>query len=618
MKENQIQKEKVKFFEKRWVHIGLIILLTFGVYANSFKNEFVYDDYAVIVENNFIKNWENLPKIFTKEYFVLAQEYSYRPICTLSFFSDYSLWKLNVSGWHITNISFHIGNAILVYFLASLIFSHFFTSSLHRSVVALTTALLFALHPIQTEAVNGISFREDLISFFFFLLAFFLYLRSMQSLNQQTIQPTIYSFYFFYSLSFVSFMLALFAKEMAITLPLVLLLYNFHTTKHRLNVPNLMFSHRLYRHKFLIIYFLGAISFVLGKYFLFKPIDFIQGRDISIPGEYPGGTFFSAMLTMSKVVIYYLKLLFFPTKLCLDYIFPISKSVLEPITLISVGLLLLVLTITVKIYKYSKIVSFSIFYFFITLLPVSNIIPFKAILSERYLYFPSLGFCLFLSFLFTRGRRYLYRKFQHELCRFFSFAFIFFLLSAYSFRVIKRNLDWKNELTLWLRTAEVCPKSFKAHNNLGVIYSSKNQYDAAIIEYEKAIKLTNQVKTDNIDISIMHNNLGSAYTKKGLYNQAIEEYRRSIFFAPNNPKPYNNLGVIYMRKGLYKQAIGEFEQALKVNPLHLEANYNLGFVYERIGLWNKAIKQYEKVIKINPNDKEAHQKLLQVPKSKNN
>ncbi len=100
----------------KWQHILLIILLGFVVYSNSLNNAFLYDDKFNIVDNGFIKNWNNIHDLFTSKYFTLAQEKTYRPIVTLSYFINYSLCKLNVFGWHIINILFHLANAILVYF----------------------------------------------------------------------------------------------------------------------------------------------------------------------------------------------------------------------------------------------------------------------------------------------------------------------------------------------------------------------------------------------------------------------------------------------------------------------------------------------------------------------
>ncbi len=134
--------------------IILIIFITALVYANSLKNSFVWDDYVVIVDNNFVKSWKNFPAIFRKSYlspFIKSGSYffvdssigsgetSYRPVVTLSYFFDYSLWRLNAFGYHLTNLLLHITNAVLLYFLINLIAKN--------KKIALLSSLLFALHP---------------------------------------------------------------------------------------------------------------------------------------------------------------------------------------------------------------------------------------------------------------------------------------------------------------------------------------------------------------------------------------------------------------------------------------------------------------------------------------
>jgi len=577
MEEKKIQKDKVRFFQKHWVHIGLIILLTFGVYANSFKNEFVYDDEVVIVENNFIKDWKNFPKIFTKDYFVLAQEVSYRPICTLSFFIDYSLWKLNTFGWHLTNICFHTANAIIIYFLIRLMFSYSLTSSLPNSLTALLTALFFALHPVQTEAVNGISFREDLISFFFFfLLAFHLYLRSTQTLNHQsirlsnypTIQPTNYLLYF---ASLISFIFALFSKEMAIILPLALILYEFCFGEHIFYTSNFASSFKHFIRKY-FFYFLIIGFYLYVRFFLFKPQGIVMGIDASSPPEYPGGSFYSALCTMGKVIIQYLKLLFFPLKLSLSYdFFPISCSFLERETLFSFVILILVLFFALKIYNHSKKLFFSIFFFFISLLPVSNIYPFDGIMAERYLYFPNLGFSIFLvallTLLTTKIKKISFQKFVK--------LAIIPLLLGYTIRTFFRNFDWRNELILYQKTIKDFPNSAQGHYLLGSFY----------------------------------------LTKKKDYIKAIEEFKQCLKFIPFHVDSYYSLGVAYERTKEYDKAITYYRKAIALEPNYWEAHRNLGVIYGIKGMFEKASHHFKRVIEIKPNCTMAQQVYRSLSKS---
>src|SRR3989338_9876756 len=150
--------------------IFVIVCLSQFFYLNSLSNQFVYDDEFTIVNNYFVKKWENLPLLFSKDYFRFSGELSYRPVVTLSYFIDYTLWKLNPFGFHLTNTLLHTLNSILLFFLLKRVFNYQATSFI--------TAIIFSCHPLLTEAVNAISYREDLLAATFFIAAFLLYIKT--------------------------------------------------------------------------------------------------------------------------------------------------------------------------------------------------------------------------------------------------------------------------------------------------------------------------------------------------------------------------------------------------------------------------------------------------------
>ena len=208
----------------KWALI-FIVFFTALVYSNSLKNSFIWDDHTVIVNNNFVKSWNNLPRLFNRTYLtkdsdmeylgkkdIGSGEFTYRPVVTFTYFLDYSFWKLNPFGYHFTNLILHILNAGLLFVLISLIAGNW--------VVALLASLFFALHPANTEAVNVISFREDLLAFLFYVSALIFYIKSR---GEEAGRRRIY----FYLSSLLSFGLALFSKEMSVTFPVILLGYDY-------------------------------------------------------------------------------------------------------------------------------------------------------------------------------------------------------------------------------------------------------------------------------------------------------------------------------------------------------------------------------------------------------
>ncbi|TAK08083.1 hypothetical protein EPO44_03070, partial [bacterium] len=191
---------------EKLLHIFLIVCFATLFYTNSFANFFVWNDWTLIIENFLIKDWRNLPEIFTSAFWKpLVGEPSqiYRPLLSLSFMADFAVWGLNPWGYHLTNTLFHILNSILIYFLARVYVP---------AIPALMATLLFAVHPIHTEAVTYISGRGELIMTFFLLSGVLVFLKSEKRTS-----------WLFYLVSLPLFFFALLTKETAVIFPLLLL-----------------------------------------------------------------------------------------------------------------------------------------------------------------------------------------------------------------------------------------------------------------------------------------------------------------------------------------------------------------------------------------------------------
>src|SRR3990170_4464809 len=200
------------------VLILVIVCFSQFIYLNSLSNQFVYDDEFTIVTNYFVKTWNNFPLLFNSDYFKLSGELSYRPVVTLSYFIDYTLWKLNPFGFHLTNTLLHTLNSVLLFFLLKRIFNCQTTS--------FAATLIFLCHPVLSEAVNAISYREDLLAATFFIAAFLLYMKT--SKEERSFSPAYFA-------SVGCYLLGVFSKEMAITLPLLIFLHDVIFRKPKKN-----------------------------------------------------------------------------------------------------------------------------------------------------------------------------------------------------------------------------------------------------------------------------------------------------------------------------------------------------------------------------------------------
>jgi len=637
----------------RLILFALITVLPLLIYLNSLGNTFVYDDYLTVTNNHFIREWRYLSAFFNQKYFVVSNELTYRPIVTLSYFVDYAIWQLKPWGYHLTNVIIHTINVYLVYFAAYCLF--------RNRTTAFISCLLFSLHPIFSEAVNAVSYREDLLSATFLLAAFILFVKYNQN-------PTRRSFSIRYPLSLLSYLLAMVSKETATVLPLLILSYEFIFKRDP--IPN-----RQYLTRHLITNYAGYI--VVGGFYLFLRFYLIHN-----PGEwveYPGNSIFVNFIMMTKVIGYYLKLLFIPAPLNADYVVPLTYSPADGAFIASVILLIITAILIVKKCRLSGIWIFSVIWFFVTLLPVLNIIPINNIIAERYLYIPGIGFTmLFGSILTSKPPQSRFSKAdlmginaslvsvhpppltpptkgggktfpppipltegekggggrsgggaellpslnetsnyklstvvsKYTWTRLFRIVSITLVCLLFTWCTVSRNRIWLNEFTFSTETIRRSPASFRMYNDLGYFYYHNGMIDEAIQAFRNSIRV-------RYDQARAHCNLGAAYALKGLNDAAIEELKVAISLSYQYPQVHNNLGILYKRKGMLDDAINEYRKALKFNPYDAEVYNNLGSALIDQGKLDEALSEIEKAVKIRRNFALAHYNIAVVYFKKN-
>lgn len=540
-------------------HISPILLIgviAVALYANTLKNGFVYDDEFTITTNTFIKDLANLPKLFDKvDYFLYSGEETYRPVVTFSYFMDYALYGLKPLGYHLTNVLLHAANSILLYiflvllleppvvYRASTALSRFFSNA------PLLTSIMFVTHPALTEAVNSVSYREDLLTFFFYVgaLNIYLFLRSYITAFGK------FLFYLLYVLSFVLYFLALFSKEMAVTFPLAVYCYEWiYVNKEKNQTASNLFSRM--RIGYIVITF---VYLYLRFHYFQNPIEW----------ERPEWRMTERIFTIPWLLTNNLKLTLFPFSLSADYvIFPVSSifsySFIVPFFIVFSA-------VTTVLTKGNRNLFFGILFFIMSLLPVFNIFPIAHPLAERYLYLPIIGATIIVWVVINNctssskiGLSFLY-----------IFVYCFFILNN-SVVVINRNGIWNNNYLLWTDAIKKFPDSNTAHFNLGFAYDNQGQLEKAIQEYQIALRLS------PYDVEA-HNNLANVYIRQRRFEEAIQEYLAALKLKPNYPDAHFNLGVAYGMKGLTDKARDEFEITLKLRPNDLQTRRALEDLTER-------------------------------------
>lgn len=553
----------VKF---NYIALSSIVLVSLISYINIFNNEFVWDDHVFILDNPDARSLSSTPSFFAKD-----MEGLYRPVRSAYYALIYSFAGKNEFWYHFNSLFLHTVISILVFFIIDNI--------LNNNSISMVSALIFASHPIHTERVANITGGFDLLGIFFMLLSFYFYIKFSKGNGKK---------YFWFSL--ILFLIAVFSSEEALTLPLLIALYEFCFHKEKINDLNSM---KKYLIKNNLPYFAIALFYAAIRFFALG----IKGR---IEG-YLAGSFYLTMLTMLKAYAYYIYLLVFPVNLTVYHEIKAAASLLELKVIISALILLAIIFFAVKNYK-NKILFFSVFWFFIALLPFSNILPLQTFVAERYLYVPSIGFSLLASYLLVSIFNYDFKNVKNN--RILGYCIVFLivlLLIFYAGKTIERNHDWKDDLTLWSKTVETSPGSSRAHDNLGFTYERMGKTKEALQEFEKAVRL----QPDNYDAMA---NLGVAYAKLGMHNESLAALKKSIEIKKDH-KAYDKLGLVYAQLALDEEAINQFKEAIKINPRHAKAHNDLATAYGKIGKLDLALQHFNEAIRIDKDYADAHYNL---------
>lgn len=537
--------------------IIIIIILGFIVYSNSLKGEFIYDDLILIRDNQYIRAFHYLPEILSKDMGEggSAKFYFYRPIQTLAHMLDYSFWKFNVKGYHLTSVLLHVLAALAIYWFINILYG--------KWLLSFFTSLLFVAHPINTEAVCYISGLSDPLSLVFMVACLIFYIKSLYSKNMAL-----------YILALLSFVFALLSKENAVILPLLILLYHYAFGKN-LKIKKLILFFGI-----LIAYILLRLT-ILGS-LVRSPLT-IAGLLERVP------LFFAA-------VVDYLRLLLLPFDLHMEY-----GNKLFKITDIKV-ILGLIISSALIIFAFIKrknnaMLFFAIAWFFITLLPVSNIYPIaNSFMREHYLYVPALGFFLILSGL-------LCYPLKNKILAFFLRLCTIALLIFYSYLTVKQAEYWKEPTAFYTRTLKYVPDNELMYTNLGVIYFSAGKMRDSFAAFQKLAEI-------NPNNAGAYNGLGIVYNVTGEREKAIAMFKKAITLDPRFIYIYYNFAKVFFATGKTEEAIALYKKIIEINPKAAEAYYSLGKIYKDSK--EKALVMFQQAIEADPDYLQAYIELSKL------
>ncbi len=567
----------IKSFNVKFI-LPLIIITVVSavVYLNSLNNEFQYDDEPDIVRNTYLEKPENIPRFFIGVQFYrdeIQRTDHYRPLLYLT----YSLNKIaggnNPFGYHLVNLAFHVGSAILLFMIIRAMLYNG-TSDIY---IALASALIFAVHPFNAEAVNYITARSSLMSGFFYLLALYCWVKFRGS------GRTAY----FYPGALLAFLLGMLSKEVVITLPIALWLYDLYFV----HSPRTL--HAAFRTFINWRTYLSYLPFVLAVAIPALVVRVIYWGSVvpsfkrSLPVQ---------LYTELPALAKYLKLFVFPVGLSIEHQQEVYRGFFEwPVILSALILLLYLLLAVVASRSMSmawKVLSFFMIWFFIVLLP-TIIIPLNAIFQENRGYLAVIVFTVFAGVVLGK-----ILELSGTVKRYASVMILMILVLCYSAGTIYRNSVWRNGISLWSDAVAKAPESSRAHTNLGTEYSRIGRNDRAIEHYMMALKFP--VIDDKVLLTDIHYNLGTVYQQMGKDDMAISEYKISSVITPSDFRPYYNMGVIYQQKGELETASEAYKKVIERNISHFKSYHNLGILHYNRGDIAIAEEFYRKALYFNP------------------
>jgi len=537
-----------------YIAIILIAALGFSVYLNSLNNGFVWDDNLLVKDNIYIKGLSRIADIMRSEIGEggRGKYIFYRPIQMFTYALDYAVWRLNSFGYHLTNILLHVICAVILFW--------FLLNVLPSKAVALVTALFFVSHPIHTEAVAYISGRAESLAAIFALGSFAFYIKYLKTGMVDK-----------YLSAIALFICALFSMEYVIVLPLLFVAYNLIFEKKAAVMKLIPFIAAI------VIYFF--IRAATSRYPSENLLN-IGGALDRLPG------FFTAIAGYFKVLV-------LPLGLHMEYGNPVFSFT---DTKAAAGMIILLLSIIYAVKeRRDKITLFSVAFFYISLLPFSNVYPLNAYMAEHWLYFPSVGFFLLLSYK-------LVAIYERDRASMITAIIIIVLLMSYSILTIRQNIFWRGGVKFYERLLKYAPANARIYNNLGTEYNALGESIKAVEMYKKAIEI-------DPGYANAYNNLGTEYNTMGYNDVAVRAYKRAIALNPAYADAYNNIGISYRELGKNNEAIEAFRKAIELNSAYIDPYINLGNLYSLSGNPKDAINVYREALRADPYSVEAYNNL---------
>jgi len=607
---------------KVWFVFGALFLLVLCAYSNTFQSSWHLDDYPSVVNNSRLHPKDLSPDSLYKTFFSRSSPLHslYRPVACLTFAANWYFGRENVFGYHVVNIAIHFLAAFILFFTVLNLYKSPNLNHTNKGDgywIALLSAVLWALNPVQTQAVTYIVQRMASMAAMFYILGVYFYVKGRISSSRR--RQVLY-----FMGCAAGYILAVGSKENAVTLPLVLFLAEIAFFQNLENPKT--------RRAIWVVTALVGLFFILTAAVLF-----IKADSLSIFKGYQqrSYTLTQRLMTEPRVIIFYVTQLFYPGphRLSIEHDIDISTSFFEPWTTIP-AILSVVVLIGIGLFQIKKrpIVAFSILFFFLNHVIESTILPLEVVFEHRN-YLPSLFLFLPVAAGLFRLVDY-YRKKKQFMYKILV-SFLVLLVTGLSISTYVRNMAWATEKTLWEDAIKKAPGRARPAYNLAKHYyaktghldmalrlyqkafrlnASKPKYSRAVSligsasifymkqEYDNAIKFCQKALAVNPGFEIARFNMVLALAKLGRWDQASDHIDLLLAGRKNN-KTYRYLkGVALLKMDKPSEALPNFRRAMKNTPDDRKTILNIGISLSLIKQYKQAEWFFHRAIQIAPDD----------------
>ncbi|MEI6817228.1 MAG: tetratricopeptide repeat protein [Bacteroidota bacterium] len=616
--------------KKLKTYLGIVIFaFALLLYAQSVTFKYTLDDSSVTYENKIVtKGIAGIPELIRTDYWYGFDENlrvpEFRPTSLILLATEWQFFPDTPSVYHLVNVLLFSLTCLLIFFLLSRILEGY------AIIVPFICTLLYAAHPIHTEVVDSIKSMDEILCFLFASTSLFF---TIIAYDKNRI--------WMYALAAISFLLSLCSKETSISfliiIPGVLFIFRKPSIKSILYVSS--------------IFVITTLAFLFIRYEVIKSLPdkmFTSPLANSLNGA---PNFASQKATAFLILLKYVFLMIFPHPLSCDYSFSQIKiqTFSDPGAFFGLVLYIALGIYMALKYRINRIAAFAILFYLLTLSPVSNIfIIIGSTMAERFMYMPSLGFCLLITFIIAKLTktdiiRNSFSNFSQLINRNKNLLLVVLIfLGLYSAKTIARSWDWKDNINLFGTDVKTVPNSAKAHfywgNSLLMVQfpaekdSAKKMLllDQSIREFTSCVNIypsyhdayfdrghaykekkewknmiTDLEKSKSLYFKptpLFFKELGFAYAEVGNLDSAIKNLDSALVHQYDWPEVHNNLGSMYAKKGRYDDAFKEFNKAISQDPKYQNAYHNIGVNYGRLKDFPKAIESFNKALALDSTD----------------